>query len=546
MLSTFEVDGIPAVAAKRAGPLSAGLVFRVGRADETLATAGITHLVEHLALHRVGLGEHHYGGATGPDHTYFEMEGSESDVVSFLGGVCAALGDLPMDRLETEKSILRTEEARRGGTGLLFRHRYGAQGYGLSDYLELGVPRLGPAEVAHWARTWFTRENAALWVAGENVPAGLRLRLPSGVRRPVPPRPAASVTTPAYFAHGEGSVGFSAMVRRGAAAQVFAKVLERELFRALRQEGGYSYQATTSYQARGDHFAEVLGVADALPEKQAAVLGGVIDVLAQVKIGRIDARDVETVRSQAESALYGADADVARLPDHAARLLSGSPLPSTEERVAELRAVGFEQVQAVAAEACASVLLRVPHGRSADWAGYAEVSRFSPSAVAGNRFPAENTHLVVGPEGCSEEKSEGVSTVRFTECAAMLAWPDGARRLIGTDGRSVHIEPTLFTGLPPALIATIDAAVGPHRTVPQAARQPQEIPVSATSAAAPAKRASKVLFITAAVFGVVALLATAGMAMDPPEDASGWVGAGALWLFAGLWVFLAVKRRRVR
>jgi zinc protease len=546
MLSTFEVDGIPAVAAKRAGPLSAGLVFRVGRADETLATAGITHLVEHLALHRFGLGEHHYGGATGPDHTYFEMAGSESEVVSFLAGVCAALGDLPMDRLETEKSILRTEEARRGGTGLLFRHRYGAQGYGLSDYLELGLPRLGPAEVAHWARTWFTRENAALWVAGENVPAGLRLPLPSGVHRPVPPRPATSVTTPASFAHGEGSVGFSALVRPGAAAQVFAKVLERELFRALRQEGGYSYQATTSYQARGDHFAEVLGVADALPDKQAAVVGGVVDVLAQVKIGRLDVRDVETVRSQAESALYGADADVAHLADHAARLLSGAPLPSTEERIAELRAVGFEQVQAVAAEACASVLLRVPHGRSADWAGYAEISRFSPSAVAGNRFPAGNSHWVVGPEGCSVETPEGVSTVRFTECAAMLAWPDGARRLIGTDGRSVHIEPTLSTGVTPALIATIDAAVGPHRTLPQAARLPQEIPVSASAAAAPAKRASKVLFITAAVFGVVALLATAGMAMDPPEDASGWVGAGVLWLFAGLWVFLAVKRRRVR
>lgn len=158
MLSTFEVDGVPAVAAKRSGPLTAGLVFRVGRADETLATAGITHLVEHLALHRFGVGEHHFNGATGADHTYFEMAGSEAEVVAFLAGVCASLGDLPMERLETEKSVLRTEEARRGGGGLLSRHRYGAQGYGLTDYLELGVPRLGPAEVAHWARTWFTRE----------------------------------------------------------------------------------------------------------------------------------------------------------------------------------------------------------------------------------------------------------------------------------------------------------------------------------------------------------------------------------------------------
>ncbi|MEV4150828.1 hypothetical protein AB0J40_44740 [Amycolatopsis sp. NPDC049691] len=255
MLSTFEVDGVPAVAAKRSGPLTAGLVFRVGRADETLATAGITHLVEHLALHRFGVGEHHFNGATGADHTYFEMAGSEAEVVAFLAGVCASLGDLPMERLETEKSVLRTEESRRGGGGLLARHRYGAQGYGLTDFLELGVPRLGPAEVAHWARTWFTRENAALWVAGERVPAGLRLPLPPGVRRPVPPRPAILATGPACFSYGEGGVAFSTTVRPGAGAQVFAKVLERELFRALRQEGGYSYQAATSYQLRGDGLA---------------------------------------------------------------------------------------------------------------------------------------------------------------------------------------------------------------------------------------------------------------------------------------------------
>jgi zinc protease len=547
VLSAFDIDGIPAVAAKRAGPLTAGLVFRVGRADETLATAGITHLVEHLALHRFGLGDYHFNGATAPDHTYFEMQGSESEVVSFLEGVCASLGNLPMDRLETEKSILRTEEAGRGGGGSLFRHRYGAQGYGLVDYLELGVPRLRPAEVAHWARTWFTRENAALWVAGENVPSGLRLSLPPGTRRPIPARPPVLARTPAWFAQGSGEVAFSAVVRQGAAAQIFAKVLERELFRALRQEGGYSYQATTSYQLRGDGFAEILGLADALPDKQAAVVGGIIDVLAQVKAGRIDPRDIETVRGQAESALYGADADVARLPHHAARLLSGRPVRTPEERIAELRSVGIADVHAVAVEACGSVLLRVPSGRSADWAGYAEVPRHSAAAVVGTRFPAGDTHLVVGPEGCSVQTPDGPSTVRFADCAAMLAWPDGGRRLIGTDGRTVSVEPTLFSDLTPEVVARIDAPVGPHRTLPQPARRPEEIPRPETQAPrrpATRKRASTALVVIASIIGVFALLATAGMAMDPTTDAAGWIGAGAIWLIAGLFAFLAVRRRR--
>jgi hypothetical protein len=89
----------------------AGLTFRVGRADETLATAGITHLLEHLTLFHHGLSDYHYNGATGSVVTHFHMQGSEEDVVTYLVGVCAALSNLPLDRLETEKGILRTEAA---------------------------------------------------------------------------------------------------------------------------------------------------------------------------------------------------------------------------------------------------------------------------------------------------------------------------------------------------------------------------------------------------------------------------------------------------
>jgi hypothetical protein len=37
------------------GPISAGIVFRVGRVDERLATTGITHLVEHLVAEAAGI-----------------------------------------------------------------------------------------------------------------------------------------------------------------------------------------------------------------------------------------------------------------------------------------------------------------------------------------------------------------------------------------------------------------------------------------------------------------------------------------------------------
>jgi len=40
-----SVDGVPCFWADLPGPCHAGLLFRVGRADETLPTAGLTQLV---------------------------------------------------------------------------------------------------------------------------------------------------------------------------------------------------------------------------------------------------------------------------------------------------------------------------------------------------------------------------------------------------------------------------------------------------------------------------------------------------------------------
>ncbi|MFD4602092.1 hypothetical protein ACFWPQ_29195 [Streptomyces sp. NPDC058464] len=178
-LHLTEVDGIPALFAYASGPVRAGLVFRVGVADKTLARASVTHLVEHLALHRQGLADYHFNGATKAAFTHFHVEGAEHEVAAYLQGVCASLADLPMDRLETEKEILRTEESRRENPQLPL-WRYGAQGHGLVSYPEWGVRDLRPDDVRHWAHTCFTQGNAVLWIAGERLPAGLSVKLPAG------------------------------------------------------------------------------------------------------------------------------------------------------------------------------------------------------------------------------------------------------------------------------------------------------------------------------------------------------------------------------
>ncbi|GHJ45524.1 hypothetical protein Cs7R123_28660 [Catellatospora sp. TT07R-123] len=478
MLHTTEVDGVPTLVAPTSGPMNVGLVFRVGQADETLAVHGITHLVEHLALHDSGLSDYHYNGATASVYTHFHMQGTEADVVTYLGKVTSALRSLPMHRLDTEKEILRTEARTRGGFPSMPLWRYGAQGYGLPSYPEWGLFRLRPDDLRSWVDTYFTRENAVLWIAGGGVPAGLRLDLPGGVRRPLPAATSALPVTPAYFSGDDASVLHSAVVRRSTPARVYADVLERALYRELRQEGGFSYTASTSYDPRGDGYATITAYADALPEKQGAVLGGFVDVLARMRLGRIEERDLTSVRTKTLEGLNHPEIEAARLPSHALNLLTGQPAQSVEQLRAELAAVTLDQVREVAVEAAGTALLQTPERGQADWAGFADAPTASAAVAEGSRYVSiedPQYAVAVGPDAVSFVRPDQCQTVRYDECAAMLMWPDGARRLIGTDGIVVHLEPTLWRLSGPGL-GVLDQAVHPSRHIPMPARDPDSIP----------------------------------------------------------------------
>ncbi|MFI6761706.1 insulinase family protein [Micromonospora sp. NPDC050417] len=546
MIRQTEVDGVPTLIAPTTGPMHAGLMFRVGQADETLARRGITHLLEHLVLFPVGAADYHYNGTTGSVITFFHMQGSAADITAFLVGVCRSLGDLATDRLETEKSILRTEWSGRNGSATegmpLWRH--GARDYGLVSYPEWGLSGLTAADLRDWADRYFTRENAVLWIAGDEIPAGLTLDLPSGRRQPVPAASTALPSTPAFFSGSTGVTGLDAVVPRSATARVFSGVLERELFRSLRQESGLSYTAVTNYEPRGDGFAVVTAIADALPEKQDAVLGGFVDVLAKLRVGRIDEADVSAVVSKATESLTTGEADAARLPAAAFNLLTNHPAQSGDEVAQELKAVTVEQVHEVTKVALASALLMTPYGRTADWAGFAAAPTGSSEALRGTTYQGlgdVSTRLVVADEGVSLVSKEGEPvTVRFDQCVAMLAWPDGARQLIGGDAISVRIEPTLYRG---ATAVNIDAQVPAGVRVDLPARDPGQIPSPETVTAAPVTAAGGritpnrlqvgALGLVALVVGALALGVTVAMIVGAVEfrllpAIGSWIIAGYL------------------
>ena len=82
-----EIDGVPTYWMDVPGPLSAALIFRVGRADEIPARYGITHLVEHLALAPLGVQDYEHNGGVESLRTVFEVAGSRADVARFLADI---------------------------------------------------------------------------------------------------------------------------------------------------------------------------------------------------------------------------------------------------------------------------------------------------------------------------------------------------------------------------------------------------------------------------------------------------------------------------
>ncbi|QJT03529.1 insulinase family protein [Streptomyces asoensis] len=563
LVSHTTTQHIPTLYAPASGnEITAGLFFRVGRADETLATAGLTHLVEHLALHRLGLSDLHYNGATANAYTLFHVTGSEDEVVKYLNSVCAGLRDLPMERLETEKEILRTEAAGRAGgpQHQMPLWRYGAQGYGLSSYNELGTWSLTPDQVRHWAETRFTRDNAVLWITSDQVPDGLDLTLPQGTRFPAPAATSALPTTPAFISGDDGHVVLTSVLRRSTAASVFADVLGRALFQDLRQEGGYSYSAEADYAQRDADFATLTAYADSLPQKQDAVVGGFVDTLARLRAGRIEQSELDSVRTKLLKVYDTPDLAAAALPSYALSLLLGHRILTPEQHRAELNAVTTDDLREVARETWDNALLQVP-GRGLDWAGLTLAPQHSQAALTGTRHQSledDEVTLVIGAEGVSLLTPRGPVTVRYDACAAMTTRPDGARTLTGHDGFSVTVEPTLYRGVTPERIAALDAAVPAQAAVRMPAREPDRIPQPRKRTSGPRSSGNGrstvgwtialwLVGLLAAVWGLLCGIITADEASATAPEWDAVVGIWILELplaFATWKVFAARRQRR--
>jgi hypothetical protein len=450
----------------------------VGHGDEPPVWRGITHLVEHLALYRLGLVDHPHNGETEARLTSFYAVGTVEEVVSYLNGVARNLVDLPFERLAQEKDILRQEGSlgRRSFQGLMASTYYGYQGDGLADLAPLGLPGLTPEDLKTWTSRFFTRDNAIVWFDTQEPPPGLDLPLPAGTRRPVPTVSPIPTNFPAEADGPPEMIGLLAQARRSAAKTVYQQLLRRALFKALRHEAATSYHVSVE-AVISDHLAVV---ADIPSGRADLALGILVDTLAALRWGRLDQEQIEAVVAESQAMLSDPYFEAGCLPLLADNYLTNEPLYTAQDLVRDLRAVTPDSVRAVAEEVAASALLVKPDGVSGEWAGFKPLSPFSGPVVDGKRYPYRgNTDyaLILGTEGISLVEPDGPQTYYYRDCIALGAYPDGARLLVLRQGGTVSIEPS-FWGFDKATIHQIDSSVDEGIIIQMPPRSPDEIPPS--------------------------------------------------------------------
>ncbi len=88
-----SVDGVTVLrSVSVTGRNAAALVFRVGRFDEALPVAGITHLIEHLTLSTRHKASYQFNAEVNGRFTAFFMESADpADTADFITTVCQGL-----------------------------------------------------------------------------------------------------------------------------------------------------------------------------------------------------------------------------------------------------------------------------------------------------------------------------------------------------------------------------------------------------------------------------------------------------------------------
>jgi zinc protease len=441
-----DVDGIPVFWVDSSLPYVCSIFVRMGGVDETLVTAGMAHLLEHLVL-RTDWPVEEFNATVTPLLTHYWFGGDEAEATSRLEATVAAMGEPPLGRFPREREILRTEAYGQGHSqaGLHGGLRFGPRGPGIREYPELGIQRATRADVLEWAQTFFVSGNVAVSMT-KPPPEGLRLTLPDGASIPPPAlQPIPYLEYPASFVHGpDGAAGASMLVRRSHEIMLATDIALHRLRQWLRHQEGVTYHVGSGYEPISADEAQLVLWADCRPESAMLVRNALVAVLDDLASTGPTEEELHRTVQAASRSTTEPTAVYDTVAYSCAQQLVGQPAETVEEMTVAREALTSAQVAAAVAEGFENVIVSAPIGTSQLGGRFKAYPIDSPRRIKGTRYsPVDKTRvetLVVGEEGIAIEGTNR-RAVAYEDAAAFMIWDDGSVGVYGSDGFYVLVDP---------------------------------------------------------------------------------------------------------
>jgi predicted Zn-dependent peptidase len=459
------------------------LIFRVGAVDETLPTHGITHLVEHLAMFPLMQtldATSRLNATVEPFRTRFMATGTPQEVASFLSDVTSNLTALPLDRVENEKRVLRTEAANRttGSVKAAWSWRFGAVGPGLIDFEEYGLRWLTADHVGHWAQSWFTAGNAVVWLSGP-VPENFKLNLKKGARNPVPALRSLKFATPAIYQQGDRWALLSMLGPRTTAINLGTRIFDSRLRDRIRHQASIAYEVHATYQRLDPDTAEITAFADSLAPNAKNAAQALVDVTRDLAASGPSVEEIAAVQAERRRAREHPESGLALLEQEAIEELEGLERKSVEELEAEAQALTPADVAKAFQEALPTAVLAIPREVTMTIAGFTPIPLGSGERAKGahvSPMPGSGHSDVIdySDQGISlTQPNRTTIGMRWSDVVVAPWWSDGRRSLINTDGAGIHIVPAKWQLVQP-LVEAIRRRVPQERWIPM--DEPDAVP----------------------------------------------------------------------
>lgn len=461
--------------------LRAMLTFRVGVVDETMPTRGITHLVEHLAMFPIMQARdsaRRLNASVEPFRTRFMGSGTPEEITTFLADVTSNLSHLPLDRVDSEKKVLRTEAANRttGSAKAAWSFRFGARGPGLLDYEEFGLRWLGAPHVASWAGTWFTAGNAVLWLSG-SVPENLRLKLPPGPRSKLPDQEPIPYTTPASYQQGDRWALLSMLGARESALAIGTSIFDNRIRDRLRNEQSLSYEVHAGYQRLDKDHAEVTAFADSLAPNAKQAAETLVQVAQALAKDGPTPEELAAAIADRRRSMQHPERGLGRLEHVALDELEGLEHKTIAELDAEAESLTPDAVAAAFRDAFQTAFVAVPKDIEISTPGFTPIPISTGRRIRGVPVLAapgsghhdvleySNEGISLTMPGADASAADQVIGMTWQDVAVALWWGDGKRTLISTDGAGINVIPAKWRNVGPVLEA-LRSGVPPERWVP--------------------------------------------------------------------------------